>query len=71
MNRWRKWFIGLIHSMVTMAAGAGALVFVEPLKFNLDDGLPLLLKTTVVLAAAGVYNWLQKSPMPFKNEEAK
>jgi hypothetical protein len=25
----------------------------------------------IVLAAAGVYNWLQKSPLPFKNEEAK
>ena len=62
------WIKGLVAAIIGGAANAIVLVVVNPLEFNLADGLHNLLTvaaTSAILAAAA---YLKQSPLPGENK---
>lgn len=60
----RVWLYSLMATVVSSAAGATALVVVDPKTFNLEEGFPRLLKVAGVLAIVALFNYLQTHPLP-------
>lgn len=58
------WIKGLASAAISAAAGSGALVIVDPMTFNLTEGLPKLLTVAATMAIVAVANYLAKSPLP-------
>ncbi|MDE2099241.1 MAG: hypothetical protein KGL39_18450 [Patescibacteria group bacterium] len=63
MNNFKKWFRGLISTVITAAAGGVALVIVDPATFNLQAGLGKLGEVCGALVLVHVSAYLQKSPL--------
>ena len=58
------WAKGLAGAAISSAAGSGALVIVDPMTFNLNEGLPKLGTVAATMAIVAVANYLTKSPLP-------
>ena len=58
------WVKGLLSAAISAAAGSGALVIVDPMTFNLNEGLPKLGTVAATMAIVAVANFLVKSPLP-------
>ena len=58
------WVKGLASAAISSAAGSGALVIVDPMTFNLNEGLPKLGAVAATMAIVAVANYLAKSPLP-------
>lgn len=61
---WRKWFQGLVAAIVGGVATSVVAVIVDPLKFNIGDGLYNLL---AVMAVSGIFSgamYLKEHPVP-------
>jgi len=58
------WVKGLLSAAISAAAGSGALVIVDPMTFNLNEGLPKLGTVAATMAIVAVANYLTKSPLP-------
>lgn len=61
---WQHWLKGLIAAIVNGFASGVVLIVAVPDKFNLEQGFPLLLKTSAVFAILGAANYLKQSPVP-------
>lgn len=58
------WVKGLVSAAISAAAGSAALVIVDPMTFNLNEGLPKLGTVAATMAIVAVANYLAKSPLP-------
>ncbi len=58
------WGKGLLGVAISAASGSVALVVVDPMTFNLNEGLPKLGTVAAVMAIVAVANYLNKSPLP-------
>ena len=63
----RLWVRGLIAAAINSAAGAGAMMIVDPKDFNIYEGLPKLLMVMVTLAITGALLYLKEHPLPVWN----
>jgi hypothetical protein len=61
----RRWWIGAIGAAINSAAGAGALIIVDPLEFDpFGPGLMKLVKVSVALALVGAFLYIRQHPLP-------
>lgn len=67
MFNWRNYLTGLIATVINGAAGAVALVIIDPLTFHLGD-LRKLGTAALVLGLISAANYL-KQPFPFNKGE--
>lgn len=58
----KKWMLGVANALLNGMASAVVLVIADPINFNLDAGLPLLLKTSALMGLIGVANYVKSSP---------
>lgn len=68
MFNWRTYLTGLLAAVINGAAGAIALVVVDPLTFNIQEGLPKLLTAAAVSGILSAANYL-KQPFPFQSDK--
>lgn len=61
MNKWVK---GLISAAIGGAANAVTVMVVDPMAFNLNDGLGKLGSVALVSAIVAVAMYLKQSPVP-------
>lgn len=64
MQTFLKWLQGLFAVGISSAAGGVAIVIVDPMTFNLHQGLGKLAEVCGVLFLIHVALYLQKSPLP-------
>lgn len=62
------WIEGLLAALIGGAANAVTVIVVDPLAFNLGEGLPKLLQVVAVGAIVAAAAYLKQSPIP-KTEE--
>ncbi len=60
----KVWLYGLVSAVVSSAAGATAVVLVDPSHFNFTDGLRHLLLVAAALGVVALFNFLSKHPLP-------
>ena len=65
----RTWIEGLLAAAIGGGANALTVIIVDPLAFNLGEGLPKLLQVTAVGALVAVGAFLKQSPIPQNKEE--
>lgn len=58
------WFKGLISAAIGAAANAVTLIIVDPLNYNLKEGIGKLLTVCAVSAIVAVAMYLKQSPLP-------
>lgn len=58
------WVKGLVSAAVSSAAGSVTVVVVDPVTFNLQDGLAKLGTVAAISALIAVANYLKQSPLP-------
>ncbi len=61
---WKLWLHSAVATTVSGAAGAGAVMIVDPLDFNLHDGLPKLLTVAAIMGVIALMNFLKQHPLP-------
>ena len=62
------WIEGLLAALIGGGANAITVIVVDPLNFNLGEGLPKLLQVVAVGAIVAAAAFLKQSPIP-KGEE--
>jgi hypothetical protein len=60
----KLWLYGLASTVISGAAGAIAVVVVDPKDFNLDEGFGRLLTVAAVMGIIALFNYLQRHPVP-------
>lgn len=63
------WIEGLLAALIGGAANAVTVIVVDPLNFNLGEGLPKLLQVVAVGAIVAAAAFLKQSPIPATKEE--
>lgn len=63
------WVEGLIAALIGGAANAVTVIVVDPLNFNLGEGLPKLLQVVAVGAIVAAAAFLKQSPIPTAEEK--
>lgn len=61
---WQSWLKGLISAAIGAAANGVTLIIVDPLNYNLNEGLGKLGTVCVVSAIVAVAMYLKSSPLP-------
>jgi hypothetical protein len=61
---WSSWFYGLVSAVLNSVGGAIILVLVDPMTFNLQDGLPKLAKVCALFALIAFGNYIKNTPPP-------
>ena len=69
MNSTRVWLEGLVAALIGGAANAVTVIVVDPLNFNLGEGLPKLLQVVAVGAIVAAAAFLKQSPIPKAEKE--
>lgn len=69
MNSTRVWLEGLVAALIGGAANAVTVIVVDPLNFNLGEGLPKLLQVVAVGAIVAAAAFLKQSPIPAEKKE--
>lgn len=69
MNSTRVWLEGLVAALIGGAANAVTVIVVDPLNFNLGEGLPKLLQVVAVGALVAAAAFLKQSPIPAEKEK--
>ena len=69
LKSFRAWAHGLCAAIIGGGANAIAVIVVDPLTFNLDDGIGNLLKVAAVSAIVSAAAYLKRSPLPGKEEQ--
>lgn len=64
MKNWKVWLKGLISAVIGSAANAITLAIVDPMNFNLKEGLGNLGMVAIVSAIVAAAMYLKKSPLP-------
>lgn len=68
MNTTKVWIEGLVAALIGGAANAVTVIVVDPLNFNLGEGLGKLLQVVAVGGLVAAAAFLKQSPIP-KTEE--
>ena len=63
------WIEGLVAALIGGAANAVTVIVVDPLNFNLGEGLPKLLQVVAVGAIVAAAAFLKQSPIPQVEKE--
>ena len=64
MRLFARWFMGLLSVVLTAIGTGGAVMFVDPSKFNFThDGMIALSKMCAIFALGATFNYLQHSPL--------
>jgi len=63
------WIEGLLAALIGGGANAVTVIIVDPLAFNLGEGLPKLLQVVTVGAIVAAAAFLKQSPIPKAEEE--
>lgn len=63
------WIEGLLAALIGGAANAVTVIVVDPLNFNLGEGLPKLLQVVAVGAIVAAAAFLKQSPIPQTEKE--
>lgn len=63
------WIEGLLAALVGGGANAVTVIVVDPLNFNLGEGLPKLLQVVAVGAIVAAAAFLKQSPIPAEKEK--
>jgi uncharacterized membrane protein len=61
---WYNWLGGLVAAFISAAAGAIAVVIVDPMTFNIKAGLVPLLEVIAVFGIIAAANYLKDYPTP-------
>jgi hypothetical protein len=61
---WQVWLKGLAGAVIGGAANSIVLMIVDPLTFNLAEGLPKLETVAIVSAIISAAMYLKQSPLP-------
>lgn len=64
LNNYRMWIKGIVAATIGGAANAVTVIIVDPVAFNLQEGLDKVATVAVVSAVFSVALYLQKSPLP-------
>jgi hypothetical protein len=67
MKNTLNWLYGMISAAIGAAANAIPLMIVDPLTFNLDQGLGKVLTVALTSAIVAVCFYLKQSPLPPKD----
>ena len=67
----RVWLEGLVAALIGGAANAVTVIVVDPLNFNLGEGLPKLLQVVTVGAVVAAAAFLKQSPIPKAEEKGE
>ena len=65
----RAWLEGLVAALIGGGANAVTVIVVDPLAFNLGEGLPKLLQVVAVGAIVAAAAYLKQSPIPANPEK--
>lgn len=65
------WIEGLLAALIGGGANAVTVIIVDPLAFNLGEGLPKLLQVVTVGAIVAGAAFLKQSPIPAEKEETE
>jgi hypothetical protein len=63
------WIEGLLAALIGGGANAVTVIIVDPLAFNLGEGLPKLLQVVTVGAIVAAAAFLKQSPIPKAEKE--
>ena len=63
------WIEGLLAALIGGGANAITVIVVDPLNFNLGEGLPKLLQVVAVGAIVAAAAFLKQSPIPKAEEK--
>lgn len=63
------WIEGLLAALIGGGANAVTVIVVDPLAFNLGEGLPKLLQVVAVGAIVAAAAFLKQSPIPKAEKE--
>ena len=63
------WIEGLLAALIGGGANAVTVIIVDPLAFNLGEGLPKLLQVVTVGAIVAAAAFLKQSPIPANPEK--
>jgi len=69
MNSTRIWIEGLVAALIGGAANAITVIVVDPLNFNLGEGLGKLLQVVAVGGLVAAAAFLKQSPIPKAEQE--
>ena len=69
--RARVWLKGLVSAIISGAAGAVAVMIVDPQHFNVHEGWPDLLLLATVAGVLGGANYLRAHPTPWDGIEER
>jgi len=69
MNSTRIWIEGLVAALIGGAANALTVSIVDPLNFNLGEGLGKLLQVVAVGGLVAAAAFLKQSPIPKAKQE--
>ena len=64
MRSWLTWTKGLVSAAIGAAANGVTLIVVDPLNYNLGDGIGKLGMVCMVSALVAVAMYLKGSPLP-------
>jgi hypothetical protein len=68
---WKLWLKGLASAAIGGASNAVTMMVVDPINFNLQDGIGKLGSVAAVSALVSAAMYLKKSPVPGDKEEVK
>lgn len=63
-SNWQIWLKGLLAAVINGMACSVTAMIVDPLKFNINDGLGNIGIIMLVSAAFGAASYLKQSPFP-------
>ena len=69
MTTTRVWLEGLVAALIGGGANAVTVIVVDPLAFNLGEGLPKLLQVVAVGSIVAAAAFLKQSPIPKAEKE--
>ena len=69
MNSTRIWIEGLVAALIGGAANAITVIVVDPLNFNLGEGLGKLFQVVAVGGLVAAAAFLKQSPIPKAEQE--
>lgn len=62
--QWKTWLMGIGSAFIGSAANSVTLIILDPLTFNLQEGLKRVLTVAVVSGILAVAFYLKESPLP-------
>ena len=64
MNNWKTWLKGLISAIIGGAASSVTVMAIDPMQFNVNEGLTKLGTVALVNTIIAAALYLKQSPLP-------